>query len=390
MTEQEALPEQAGNVPPWLCEPGIQFLLNTLVDRLEAAEKKGSKPQSLKLDSKSYPALFDAEWEGDKEDYWEHLKEMESWGWFRIQSKKPGPAQGLAAYQLEPRLMAWNELAIRKAVDRPQRIKPYAELWRDAVMEGLQAAMAIKEKVVASKVEVPGYSAAEVVDRLNRLPKLADEPLFLREVSARLFWGMSKVLDKRQPLVAALLDVEECPFPEAPVQLQVYLPPGGFDGVLFIENVTTFERAIRSGAGGYDRLALVNSAGFKGSAQRMRRRDGVSVYPAEHGSRLSEDSARWRAWLHGELTLPCWFWGDLDYEGMQILAALRKGFADLGAWQPGYRPMLEVLLADGGHSPEAAGKELQRDGGDTGCPYADQFLLPAMRKKRQFVDQEII
>lgn len=55
-------------------------------------------------------------------------------------------------------------------------------------------------------------------------------------MSSQLFWGMSKVLDKRQEFVAALLGVDECPLPESPIQLQA--PPlAGYRGALFIENL---------------------------------------------------------------------------------------------------------------------------------------------------------
>lgn len=83
-----------------------------------------------------------------------------------------------------------------------------------------------------------------------------DSPLMLREVSSKLFWGMSKVLDSRTGLVAALLGVDECPFPESPIQLQVFLPPGGFSGVLFIENLMSFEQAIRSRSLSFGKLPV--------------------------------------------------------------------------------------------------------------------------------------
>jgi hypothetical protein len=89
---------------------------------------------------------------------------------------------------------------------------------------------------------------------------------------------MSKVLDNRAGLVNAILRTDECPFPETPIQLQVYLPLGGFSGVLFIENQVTFERAIRSQNPIFSKLALVFESGFKSSAVRLRSSLSASIY----------------------------------------------------------------------------------------------------------------
>lgn len=94
-------------------------------------------------------------------------------------------------------------------------------------------------------------------------------------------------------------------------------------------------------------------------------------------------------WLiAGSETLPVWFWGDLDYSGMQIIKSLRNSFAELEAWQPGYQPMLQALLAGRGHAPDAAGKINQKPLEKTGSAYADQHLLPALAKTEKFLDQE--
>jgi len=83
------------------------------------------------------------------------------------------------------------------------------------------------------------------------------------------------------------------------------------------------------------------------------------------------------------------FFGDLDHAGMQILASLREVFPQASAWRPGYAHLANVLIANGGHSPELAAKALQADPGGTGCPYADRELLPLLRKLGRFVDQKV-
>jgi hypothetical protein len=376
------------SAPLWLASKGILQLLHHVVDKLDGAQARGKAlERSLRLDAKSFPTLYKAEFESEREEQWTHLVQMAQWGWFRI--KHDRPRQGQAHYECNPRLAVLNEAAIREAVGRLERAIPAAEQWRDAVNSELRSPPPVRELVSRYKLDIPGHTPKEIVSRLNLLAELRDEPLLLREVSARLFWGLSKVLDNRQDLVAAILDVEECPFPEMPVQLQVFLPADGFGGVLFIENLATFEQASRNGDGRFKGLALVFASGFKGSAKRLRMKGGASVYFAGHGGLSEEKTGAFLAWLRASLELPCWFWGDLDYSGMRILAALRTSFPNLEAWEPGYAPMVAELAGGGGHTAVSAGKALQRPVVETGSAFADKTLLPSIRGANRFVDQEL-
>ncbi|MFZ2406451.1 MAG: hypothetical protein WAW41_15050, partial [Methylobacter sp.] len=326
-------------------------LLNLLVDKLDKAQTQGRAMRPLKLDGRTFPALFNAPFEADKENYWSQLEQMQAWGWFLIKTDRH--QQGMAGYELNPRLHIIDEAAIRNTTARLEPVKSAQQQWREAVFGMLRAGDAVKDSVAKQKLEIPGKTAEEMVERLNLLPSLIDEPLLLREVSARLFWGQSKVLDKRQALIAAILSLDECPFPEAPIQLQVFLPNDGFSGVLFIENLVSFDRATRDVSGRFAGLALVFASGFKGTAKRLRLETGASVYFAAHGSLATAAGRRFLDWLFaGSGELPAWFWGDLDYSGMQILKSLRNSFDGLEAWQPGYQPMLEALSAGKGHAPE--------------------------------------
>ncbi|MDP2788103.1 MAG: hypothetical protein Q8O79_08530 [Pseudomonadota bacterium] len=342
--------------------------------------------RAIKLDARSFPALFNADYEAVKERYWGWLAEMAAWGWFQLKLARHAP--GLADYELSPRLVVEDESRIRQALGRPHRIRSTSEVWRDAVFAKLLAAEDVKEQVARSRMDIPGRGAAEIVSQLNLLPTLRDEPLLLREVSARLFWGLSKVLDGRRWLVSIILGVDECPFPQMPVQLQVYLPKSGFDAVLFIENQVTFESAVMDETKRFAGLALVFSSGFKGSARRLRTPSGASVYFAAAGSLEVAAIDKFQSWRRAVLDLPCWFWGDLDYSGMGILASLRNSFRGIGAWEPGYQPMWHALRRGEGHEPKSAKKENQIVLTATGCSYADRVLLPALADAGLFVDQE--
>lgn len=377
-------------IPLWLTASGVSALLNLLVDRLDSAEQRGSgKAQSVALSEKTWPALYEAPVESLKEELWGHVVEMGRWGWLQVRPE--GATKVPHGYAMSPRLAILNLPSVRAAVGRPCRVKSSVERWREAVEGGLLASAEVKKLAGDYCIDVPGRSMEDLVQRLNELPELAKHSLLLREVSSKLFWGMSKVLDKRQGLVAAILGVDECPFPESPVQMQVRLPQAGLGAVLFIENQMTFEQSIRSTTGRFDGYALVFASGFKGSAQRLRAANGCSLYYSNRGALDSASRAAFEDWLRGLSDVPtgAHFWGDLDYSGMRILFAMRRSFPRLTAWVPGYAPMVSALLSGGGHAPDAADKQGQQPVTGTGCSYADEQLLPALQRGGNFVDQEM-
>ena len=100
------------------------------------------------------------------------------------------------------------------------------------------------------------------------------QPVF---VFAELFGntGDGELLDGRSDIVAALLEVDECPFPEQPIILNVHLwrTPSS---LLFVENHVSFER-LRRRTDLVD-TALVYSSGFHGAALRLRKPQGASIY----------------------------------------------------------------------------------------------------------------
>lgn len=375
--------------PLWLHADGIREMLNLLVDRLDATEQRGGeKSQSVALTEKTWPKLHASPFESRKEELWEHVLEMCRWGWLQV--KPESSLKSASGYALAPRVTVLNELAVRQAINRPERIKSSVERWRNAVDKGLDGSNAVKRTVGEFCIDMPDHSMDEVVQQLNRLPSFVDQPMLLREVSAQLFWGMSKILDKRQGLVAAIMNLDECPFPESPIQIQVYLPVNGYADILFIENLMTFEQACRATDNTFSGLALVYASGFKGSAKRLRNPDGCSIFYAGAGALGGTVQQRFEDWLFRNSDVGCseYFWGDLDYSGMRILAALRYTFPRLTAWEFGYSVMLNELLVGRGHSPEAADKVGQNSIEKTGCLYADLQLIPAIKKQGRFVDQE--
>lgn len=374
----------------WTSHPAVRQILSRLLDMLDAQPLQVRKrTPGFRLTEDLVPEFYGKQ-AGDRDFVWGLFRKAQQRGLFTIRLE-PSKGPGYADYERSPRvtLAEGAELQIRQLLGRTEPVISGAEAWRKAVLSTFSGPNASKQFLIdQTPLRVEGRSFDEVVAHLNRLYDLEGSQLFLREVSSRLFWGLSKVLDNRAPLVAGLFGVAECPFPEAPVQLQIHVAHGDCTGVLFIENQTPFEAARRGRYPEAKALALIQSAGFRAGAKRLRTLEGSSLYYSSQAAGKPGTRDRLEAWFYKGVNLPVFFWGDLDYSGMAILRELKAVFPNLVAWQPGYAPMVARLEAGTGHLPEEAGKERQLDPGVTGCAYADQVLLPAIRLAGRFVDQE--
>jgi hypothetical protein len=254
--------------------------------------------------------------------------------------------------------------------------EPAALIWRRTIERYAAAFRDAGAALVSQRIVIEDRSADEVVAALARAAQIT-VPMTLRQLSATLFWGDSKVLDDRGELVAALLPHLE--IRDRPLVIAAHLP-AVCGGVLFVENQDTYTAAAAGLPAEARDLALVYAAGFRGSASRVRSRSGSLLHYA--GTGRGDWVQRFESWWYdgGPELGPCWFWGDLDFAGMQILKALRGRFEGLGAWPPGYEPLRVQLEAGGGYGvrDDAQG---QVDPVATGCDYADSVLLPAIRAR---------
>lgn len=89
----------------------------------------------------------------------------------------------------------------------------------------------------------------------------------------------------------------------------------------------SFEQAARWVNPAFAKLALVYASGFKGSAARLRNPDTVSLYFSHKGELGGDRADYFSSWLFAKnIAIPVWFWGDLDWSGMRILAAMPNSF----------------------------------------------------------------
>lgn len=388
------LPAEALPVHPFL-----QRIARALLQKNERSTGTGST--RLALDRKNAPELYE-EVDAERLQGWLMLlDDLCSTGWVALVLN--APRQFATFTDRNPRL----ELLNFEALATWAGYTPQAQRWQRLWMEHLAAHWSSPDTLgpFAPKA-VLDYLARNPLTLLEGLPlgeaarSLDDLRSFcqsgralpLREVSAQVFQGRSKVLDNREELLR-LLGAAPGQFQEAPIQLLVALPNSvsQFSEVLIIENLVTFERMADRRSPGWECSLLVYAAGFKGSAKRLRTREGCRLYlraPITQLQAVPSSPQPVEDWLFGSTTLPLHFFGDLDYSGMQILGSLRDVFPSATAWPQGYEVLANILAQGGGHTPVSASKDMQTDPGSIGCNLADQSLLPLMRQYGRFVDQE--
>ena len=372
------------------------FLLRLAHRLLARAERSvAATAPRLKLDRREAPELH---LQTDTEEMQRHvllIEDLCATGWTML---RLAPARDFAQLpdrnpQLElldfDALAAWAGYTPQAARWQAQWLRHLEERWLQpgATLVPPQPRALLDylaRNPLLSLQDLPLAEAARSLDVLQKICA-AGHALPLREASAIAFQGRSKLLDHREELLR-LLGAAPGQFQEAPIQLLVASVPD-FDHALFIENLVTFERMADQRQPAWERSLMVYAAGFRGSARRLRSREGCRLYLRESGASMTTLQPV-SDWLFSASELPVYFFGDLDYAGMQILCSLRSVFPAATAWLPGYTQLAELLDAGGGHAPEQAAKELQADPGITGCALADARLLPLMRQHGRFVDQE--
>lgn len=204
-----------------------------------------------------------------------------------------------------------------------------------------------------------------------------------RAASAQCFCGDSKFLDGRDILLEKL---GQSHLKSSPLLINVKLPTT-LNDVLFIENLDTFSLFCEQDRFEISGTALVYSKGFAASAQRLTQASGRRLFTMGDGD--SKIHEAFESFLNGDLALPAFLFGDLDWAGLSIYECLKKNFPGLELWEEGYVVLERVLKMGGGHTAIEAKKEGQN--------HLEVHLLTNSRAielaallafKNRFVDQE--
>lgn len=375
-------------------EPAVAALLNALVDRLDAIPfVERSRDLIFPLNPGNWPEFFSIDHPGERAFVWQWVETLAQQPGFALKLDQRKSRVDLDIWERQPKIIVspHGEAFLREVTERhPKAASRWMEQWRHAVMTRFGEG-ALSARLLARPLAITQRTPEEVLERFEAITALSNSNLMLHELASRQFWGLSKILVGQQDTIALLLDRDVCPFPDKPVQLVVQARTADTDApILFIENAATFESMAAGRLDEAQGLILVYASGYKASARRIRMPGGSSVYFA--GQVFERNSAlpsRFLTWLYSaDADRSVHFWGDLDYAGMGILKELRVMFPSANAWQPGYEKLLDRLIVGESHAPDEAKKSGQTDPLSTGSQYADEVLLPALRKHGRFVDQE--
>lgn len=226
-------------------------------------------------------------------------------------------------------------------------------------------------------LQLEDKNANEIIDKIYQYLLLDREGDFIREASAYIFWGRSKILDSKTDL----WDIFR--IKQHPIQILTFCGTKK-NNVLFIENKQTFE-SLQKVKRIKENYILIYLSGFMGTASRISQKEYRSIYikyDQNFNSNINIDN------IFKDKMFNLYFWGDLDYEGINIYLSLRKVFPDVLLWNEGYELMIDKLNRNEGHNGEFSGKENQKYPQNlTGIKYIDDYLLPLMQEKG-FYDQE--
>lgn len=354
-------------------------LLHRLLDKADS----GRMRWQLKCSARETPELYDFADQSQVDVVWDDLQHLAKIGVLDLKLKarqRPGNNDyddGLIQlkYEAEETVRLWLE---RPAFD------PRQHLWNTALARYLEVFEDGGDALRREVLRFPGRTYEQLAAAFAAIPAALTHPMTLRQLSARCFWGASKFLDRRDLLLFTTFPSLAHKIVSRPLLLSVYLPEQ-FEEILFVENQDTYLGLVAQTPA---KTGLIYLAGFRGAALRVREA-GQAVFSYVNLVSPTERERFIEFWL-GHRQLPSYFWGDLDFAGMAILAALKQVFPGVEAWQPGYQPMVEMLRDGRGHSSIGGDKEKQYHPGGTQCPYADYVLMPAMEEQLAFVDQEAV
>jgi hypothetical protein len=266
-----------------------------------------------------------------------------------------------------------NEIIFRKFLN--MEISNYLEQWYASIKESNIDDSKKELLLNLSPIEYKGKSAKDIINRIELYLKENRKNDFVREVSAHIFYGHSKMLDNKQDYW------EIFGIRQSPIQILIHNGTNTYN-VLFIENKQTFE-SLKLKQKITDNYILVYLSGFMGTAARLK----VKEHRAFYQSGLKTSEYNFHSIFDEQESYKYFFWGDFDYEGLNIFLSLKKIFKKLEFWNLGYDNMIKMVKNNHGHSKHASKKERQRKPNEDEMNIVNNYYLNIM-DNHGFYDQE--
>lgn len=239
----------------------------------------------------------------------------------------------------------------------------------DTIFTTISLPIELQDCLQQHMVVIPTKTPKAIIEHLKQQLTFIQQGQSIKEMSAILFWGLSKILDK-YPLLVEYLQATT-----TPILVNAYSYTTHFTRVIFVENYTTYTKLISS----KDDALYIYSAGYSLSHESIKKR---AVFHFAHNARGKDKALDF---FNGKDFLPCFFYGDFDFDGIQIFLTLKNTFLDI-TLDPRYEIMKEYVLQGLGHTPKMAKKENQKRPATTHDTYLES-LLDTM-STHGFFDQE--
>jgi hypothetical protein len=295
-------------------------------------------------------------------------------------------ADGLVSYK--PDTMGIPYTGYLTVVPAVVEVPATEKAWRDALARSVDDAQ-LADALAVSHALFGGLEALDmkhVIAGLLRIRETAPSlgAAFSFSVSAQQILGSSKVLSRLPLATLKLLGVDR--LPSTPRYL-VVAGPAQPAAVLFIENTTSFELAVKAGldaevtlvaAYGYGLNMLSDSSAGLALLESVRSKGCEVLSRSGSGHRLDRLFAHPRTF----------FWGDLDREGLRIAMALRQHLPQLQL-SALYMPMKALARQRETSHPYIglSGKALQSDWTPSGDAWFDDLATCC---EDRAVDQEAL
>ncbi|MDY0051908.1 MAG: hypothetical protein RBR65_05135 [Aliarcobacter sp.] len=359
----------------------ISKVLNKILNKLDKiAVGDRANRLTLVINEGNFPSLYEPQEINDDIELENNINLLIKEKIFDLQQNKKSECLPLCDKKAKLIFNYDSENILRTFYNREIKVDDWADILENYFPKDSELYCLLKNNLF----KIEGKSNNEIIEKLSIWINQDKKSNSQRQESARCFWGLSKIFDKRDEFnnYFALESMS--------ITLLIHPKSNSIKDILFIENLDTFHSVIESTNSIFDDFVLIYSAGYKLGAKRIRNRNGSKMFFTDDCIFSKETKEEFISWFYFEkgMNINTFFWGDLDYSGIDILASLKTNFSNLRAWEEAYSKMLDAL--DFGHPPIMAKKENQREPRVTGCNYADNILLPALKEKKLFLDQEFI
>lgn len=238
--------------------PGARRVLTTLLERHHSGLDR-KKPPLLRLDARRMPEFGPQRRFGEGDEAWEAIKVFSEEGLLTIDRIRKRP--DTAEFECEPtvRLVLVRAEEAARLLGLSFGPDPWTIAWVEGCNDATWLPTSLKGALIARRHRIGDRSPAEILGRWQRVATEVYDELTLREVSARLFWGLSKELDDRAEFVAALRGTHGlAALPELPILLPVFLSADWQErGVLFVENLAVYAACVQGRVGAARGFSLI-------------------------------------------------------------------------------------------------------------------------------------